>query len=89
MNEFLRKFIMQGIRDMIGKKIELYRVYQYAAGWYEKDVLLEADLKEIQNAYSIETDEKVSVGEEKIIEGASEEETSLESSEVEADESIN
>lgn len=89
MNEFLRKFIMQGIRDMIGRKIELYRVYQYAAGWYEKDVLLEKDLIEIQNAYSIETDKKVSVDEEKIIEDDSEEEISSESSEVGADESIN
>lgn len=51
MNEFLRNFIMQGIRNMIFNKLELYKVYQYAVGWYEKGVLLENDLKEIQNAY--------------------------------------
>ena len=51
MNEFLRNFIMQGIRNMIFNKLELYKVYQYAVGKYEKGVLLENDLKEIQNAY--------------------------------------
>lgn len=55
MNEFLREFIMQGIRNMIDNKMELYKVYQYAVGWYEKNVLLEEDLREIQNAYNTET----------------------------------
>lgn len=53
MNEFLRVFIMQGIRNMISNKMELYKVYQYAVGWYEKNVLLEDDLREIQKAYTI------------------------------------
>lgn len=88
MDEFLRGFIMQGIRDMIDRKVELYRVYQYAVGWYEKNVLLEEDLREIQNAYSTETEENVLTDEEEIIEDAIEEETSVSSSEVEADESI-
>ena len=88
MNEFLREFIMQGIRDMIARKVELYRVYQYAVGWYEKNVLLEEDLREIQNAYSAETEENVSTDEEKVIEDVGEEETSSASSEVESDESI-
>lgn len=52
MNEFLRNFLMQGIRNMIDNNIELYKVYQYAAGWYDKSVLLEEDLQEIQNLYA-------------------------------------
>ena len=85
MDEFLRGFIMQGIRDMIDRKVELYRVYQYAVGWYEKNVLLEEDLREIQNAYSTETEENISTDEEEITEDAIEEETSVSSSEVESD----
>lgn len=54
MNEFLRGFIMQGIRDMIKKGVDLYIVYQYATGWYDKNVLLEEDLREIQSSYNSE-----------------------------------
>ena len=82
MDDFLRGFIMQGIRDMIDKKIELYRVYQYAVGWYEKNVLLEDDLREIQSAYNIKEQEDVSIEEK--TEDVTEEEI-LGSSEVESD----
>lgn len=51
MNEFLRQFIMTGIRDMIDKKIALYQTYQYASGWYEKGVLKQEDLEEIEKRY--------------------------------------
>lgn len=51
MNEFLRNFIMTGIRDMINKGIDLYQTYQYASGWYSKGILLIEDLEEIQKLY--------------------------------------
>lgn len=52
MNEFLRKFIMQGIRNMIANDVELYKTYQYASGWYEKNVLTQEDLIEIETLYA-------------------------------------
>ena len=64
MNEFLREFIMQGIRNMIDNNIELYKVYQYAAGWYDKSVLLEEDLQEIQSLYADSNNGVVSTDEE-------------------------
>ena len=51
MNEFLRNFIMTGIKDMIDKDIALYQTYQYASGWFSKGVLLQEDLEEIQRLY--------------------------------------
>lgn len=51
MNEFLRSFIMKGIRDMIERNVVLYQTYQYASGWFEKGVLLQEDLEEIQRLY--------------------------------------
>lgn len=51
MNEYLRKFIMTGIRDMIEKEIELYQTYKYASSWYEKGVLKQEDLEEIEKKY--------------------------------------
>ena len=52
MNEFLRNFIMTGIRDMISHNKPRYQVYQYASGWYDKGVLTEDDLKEIEASYT-------------------------------------
>ena len=52
MNEFLRNFIMQGIRDMIANNVALYQTYQYASGWFDKDVLMQEDLEEIQSLYA-------------------------------------
>ena len=52
MNEFLRRFIMTGIRDMIRKGVALYQTYQYASGWFAKGVLLQEDLEEIERLYA-------------------------------------
>ena len=52
MNEFLRSFIMQGIRDMIANNVALYQTYQYASGWFDKEVLMQEDLEEIQSLYA-------------------------------------
>ena len=43
----LRNFIKKGLLDAIGKMAD-YQVILNAAGWYEKGVLLEEDLAEIQ-----------------------------------------
>lgn len=51
MNEFLRQFIMTGIRDMINNGVALYQTYQYASGWFSKEVLKQEDLEEIQRLY--------------------------------------
>lgn len=51
MNEFLRNFIMTGIRDMISRDVALYQTYQYASGWFSKNVLTQEDLEEIQKLY--------------------------------------
>lgn len=51
MNEFLRQFIMTGIRDMINRDVALYQTYQYASGWFSKNVLTQEDLEEIQRLY--------------------------------------
>lgn len=51
MNEFLRIFIMTGIRDMIVKNVALYQTYQYASGWFSKGVLMQEDLEEISKLY--------------------------------------
>lgn len=51
MNEFLRQFIMTGIRDMINRDVALYQTYQYAIGWFSKNVLTQEDLEEIQRLY--------------------------------------
>lgn len=51
MNEFLRSFIMTGIRDMIDRNVALYQTYQYASGWFSKGVLNQEDLEEIERLY--------------------------------------
>lgn len=43
----LRGFIMKGLLNAIGKMAD-YQVILNAMGWYEKGVLLEEDLAEIQ-----------------------------------------
>lgn len=47
MNEFLRTFVKKTILGMIGAVPE-YQVRLYAVGWFEKGVLTEADLAEIE-----------------------------------------
>lgn len=51
MNEFLRNFVMTGIRDMIAKNVALYQTYQYTSGWFSKNVLTQEDLQEIERLY--------------------------------------
>jgi hypothetical protein len=43
----LRGFIKKGLLDAVGKMAD-YQVVLNAVGWYEKGVLLESDLAEIQ-----------------------------------------
>lgn len=45
----LRDFIKKGLLDSIGKMAD-YQVILNAAGWFEKGVLVESDLAEIQMA---------------------------------------
>lgn len=42
----LRDFIKKGLLDAVGKMAD-YQVILNATGWYEKNVLVEADLAEI------------------------------------------
>lgn len=44
---FLHNFIMQGLRDAVGKLAD-FAVILNAVGWLEKGVLTEADLAELQ-----------------------------------------
>lgn len=44
----LREFVKKGLLDAVGKMAD-YQVILNAAGWFEKGVLLEADLAEIQS----------------------------------------
>lgn len=43
----LRNFLMAGFRNAVGK-MEDYQIILNATGWYEKGVLLEEDLAELQ-----------------------------------------
>lgn len=47
----LRTFIKNTLNKMVGKEEE-YKVRQYAAGWYDKGVLLADDLAEIEAKYT-------------------------------------
>ena len=51
MNDFLRNFIMKGIKNMIERGVALYQVYKYSAVWYDKGVLLDEDLVYIEETY--------------------------------------
>jgi len=73
----LRKFIMKGLLNAIGKLAD-YQVILNATGWFEKGVLLEEDLAEIQqkidekNTPPVEPQEEVEPVEEESIEGSEE-----------------
>lgn len=45
----LRDFIKKGLLDAVGKMAD-YQIILNATGWFEKNVLTEADLEEIDNA---------------------------------------
>lgn len=49
MNEFLRNFVLNIINKMIdSNKEDDYKIMNYALGWYEKNVLTQADLEAVQ-----------------------------------------
>ena len=43
----LREFVMKTIKGMIGNEPD-YKVRKYALGWYEKEVITEEDMVEIE-----------------------------------------
>ena len=47
-----REFIRRGFLNAVGKLAD-YQIILNAAGWYDKGVLLEEDLAEIQSAMNI------------------------------------
>ena len=71
--DFLRGFIMTGIRDMIAKDMALYQTYQYASGWFSKGVLLQEDLEEIDKLYKDKEQVIEETTTEEIIENSAEE----------------
>lgn len=46
---FLRNFVKKGLLDAVGKMAD-YQIILNAMGWYEKGVLQEEDLEEINKA---------------------------------------
>lgn len=59
--EFLRNFIMTGIRDAIKRDVALYQTYQNASGWFSKGVLTQADLEEISKLYEEKAQEETPI----------------------------
>lgn len=51
----LREFIKSGFLKAVGKMAD-YQIILNAAGWYEKGVLTDEDLHEIQNAVDAQYD---------------------------------
>lgn len=52
MNEFLRNFVMETIREMTeSANVTEWEVRKFALGWYKEGLLTEADLREIQDRY--------------------------------------
>lgn len=86
MNDFVRNFIMTGLKDMIKRKVDLYQVYRQAMKYYEKEFILLEDLKEIQEMYPAE-EEPEEVSQEETEVSLEETEVSLEeTNEVESEE---
>ena len=54
----LREFIKKGLLDAVGKMAD-YQIILNAAGWFEKGVLLEEDLADIQAAIDAQYPEEV------------------------------
>ena len=44
----LRDFVSKVLADMIGREPD-YKVRQYALGWYDKGVLLDADMQVVED----------------------------------------
>lgn len=54
MNEFLRNFVLSIIDKMIdSNKEDDYKIMNYALGWYEKNVLVQADLEAVQELINV------------------------------------
>jgi hypothetical protein len=51
MNEFLRKFVMKTINEMIDKNKPEWEVRKFALDWYSKGIITEEDLQEIDERY--------------------------------------
>lgn len=49
----LKEFIKKGFLNAVGKMAD-YQIILNAAGWYEKGVLIEEDLAEIQTAIDLQ-----------------------------------
>lgn len=79
----LRNFIKKGLLDAVGKMAD-YQIILNATGWYEKGVLLEEDLEEINQA--IEESHKQPEPVEEPIEEETEELEEVETTENEVDE---
>lgn len=77
----LREFVKQAMLKAVGKQ-EDYKIMQNSLGWYEKEVLTQEDLAEIQQAI----DEKNTPAEEVSTEPISEENSELSSDESEVEE---
>lgn len=75
MNEFLRKFIMDTVIEMIEKKVAEWQVRKYALDWYSKGLLTEDDLAVIEEKYTVKEE---NVTEEIVEDVESTEETSTE-----------
>lgn len=58
----LRNFIKKGLLDAVGKMAD-YQVILNAAGWYEKGVLLEEDLAEIQADINAQSEHEAKMAE--------------------------
>ena len=65
----LREFINDTITSMMGNEPE-YKVRQYASGWYEKGVLGDTDLQEVQTFYTSQNEEQIMTTEEPVLEDA-------------------
>lgn len=58
MNDFLRNYILTIIDKMINSNREDdYKIMNYALGWYEKDVLVQADLEAVQELIAAKNNE--------------------------------
>ena len=78
----LKDYIKNGFLDAVGKMAD-YQIILNSAGWFEKGVLTEEDLAEIQNAIDdqypqVEVEEEI-MTDEKVIDGVIEGEVSEES----------
>lgn len=59
----LREFIKKGLLNAVGNMAD-YQIILNAIGWYEKNVLLEEDLEEINNKIDEKNGNNIEVNEE-------------------------